>query len=291
MELRLLQYFLAIAREETILKAAESLHITQPTLSRQMKELEDYLGKPLFIRGSRKISLTEEGIILRQRAEEIISLVEKTENEIMLLDEEISGDVYIGSGETIGMQIIAKAIKKCQDAYPHIQFHLYSGNEQDVVDRLEKGLLDFGLVIQPANIYKYNYLTLPYKDIWGIYVTATHPLALHNKITSYDLSPYPLICSTQELKYKQFENWAQQEFKHYHISSTYNLIYNASLLAKENNAIIIGLKDLINHESFKFIPLFPQLEAGLDVIWKKYKVLSKPAQYFLNELKKQIKSS
>ncbi|MBS7125512.1 MAG: LysR family transcriptional regulator, partial [Coprobacillus sp.] len=165
MEFRLLQYFLAIAREETILKAAESLNVTQPTLSRQMKELEDHLGKQLFIRGNRKITLTEEGILLRQRAEEIVSLVEKTESEIMLFDETLSGEVCIGSGETLGIEIICKAIQRVQEDYPHIKFHLFSGNEQDVTDRLEKGLIDFGMIIEPANIYKYNHLSLPYQDL------------------------------------------------------------------------------------------------------------------------------
>ena len=178
MEFRLLQYFLAIAREETILKAAESLNVTQPTLSRQMKELEDHLGKQLFIRGNRKITLTEEGILLRQRAEEIVSLVEKTESEIMLFDETLSGEVCIGSGETLGIEIVCKAIQRVQEDYPRIQFHLFSGNEQDVTDRLEKGLIDFGMIIEPANIYKYNHLSLPYQDLWGIYIKKDHPLAL-----------------------------------------------------------------------------------------------------------------
>ena len=152
MEFRVLQYFLAIAREETISKAAESLHITQPTLSRQMKGLEEQLGKQLFIRGNRKINLTEEGILLRQRAEEIISLVEKTESEIMHSDTTISGDIYIGSGETEGMRILAKVIDTCHKEYPKIKFHLYSGNSQDVVEKIENGLIDFGVLIEPADI-------------------------------------------------------------------------------------------------------------------------------------------
>ena len=152
MEFRVLQYFLAIARKETISKAAESLHITQPTLSRQMKELEEQLGKQLFIRGNRKINLTEEGILLRQRAEEIISLVEKTESEIMHSDTTISGDIYIGSGETEGMQILAKVIDTCHKEYPKIKSHLYSGNSQNVVEKIENGLIDFGVLIEPADI-------------------------------------------------------------------------------------------------------------------------------------------
>ena len=234
MEFRLLQYFLAIAREETILKAAESLNVTQPTLSRQMKELEDHLGKQLFIRGNRKITLTEEGILLRQRAEEIVSLVEKTESEIMLFDETLSGEVCIGSGETLGIEIICKAIQR-------------------------------------VHIYKYNHLSLPYQDLWGIYIKKDHPLALKETIAPQDLMNVPLLCSSQELKYKQIENWANSYFSKYHIIATYNLIYNASILC--------------------FRPLEPQITSSLAFIWKKYRVLSKPAQYFLKVLEEEIKKA
>lgn len=292
MEFRLLQYFLAIAREETILKAAESLNVTQPTLSRQMKELEDHLGKQLFIRGNRKITLTEEGILLRQRAEEIVSLVEKTESEIMLFDETLSGDVSIGSGETLGIELICKAIEKTQEDYPRIQFHLFSGNEQDVCDRLEKGLIDFGLVIEPASTYKYNHLALPYQDLWGIYVKKDHPLALKETITPQDLINVPLLCSSQELKYKQIENWAGSSFSKYNIIATYNLIYNASILTKASNGAVISLKNLIDtsgQNALCFIPLEPQIKSSLVFIWKKYRVLSKPAQYFLKVLEETIK--
>lgn len=294
MEFRLLQYFLAIAREETILKAAESLNVTQPTLSRQMKELEDHLGKQLFIRGNRKITLTEEGILLRQRAEEIVSLVEKTESEIMLFDKTLSGEVCIGSGETLGIEIICKAIQRVQEDYPRIQFHLFSGNEQDVTDRLEKGLIDFGMIIEPANIYKYNHLSLPYQDLWGIYIKKDHPLALKETIAPQDLMNVPLLCSSQELKYKQIENWANSYFSKYHIIATYNLIYNASILTKECNGAVISLKNLIdtsNESSLCFRPLEPQITSSLAFIWKKYRVLSKPAQYFLKVLEEEIKKA
>lgn len=294
MEFRLLQYFLAIAREETILKAAESLNVTQPTLSRQMKELEDHLQKQLFIRGNRKITLTEEGILLRQRAEEIVSLVEKTESEIMLFDETLSGEVCIGSGETLGIEIICKAIQRVQEDYPRIQFHLFSGNEQDVTDRLEKGLIDFGAIIEPANIYKYNHLSLPYQDLWGIYIKKEHPLALKKSITPQDLIDVPLLCSSQELKYKQIENWANSYFSKYHIIATYNLIYNASILTKECNGAVISLKNLIdtsNESSLCFRPLEPQITSSLAFIWKKYRVLSKTAQYFLKVLEEEIKKA
>ena len=152
MELRVLEYFLAIAREETISKAAEFLHITQPTLSRQMKDLEDELGKSLFIRGNRKITLTKDGMLLRKRAEEIVSLVEKTEAEMLADDSDLSGDIFIGSGETDSMRLIAKVMHKIKRDHPHLKFHLYSGNAEDVTDRLDKGLIDFGILIEPADV-------------------------------------------------------------------------------------------------------------------------------------------
>ena len=151
MELRVLRYFLAVAREESISGAAEALHVTQPTLSRQMMELEEELGKTLFLRGKRKISLTEEGMFLRKRAQEIVTLVEKTESEFSAAEETISGDVYIGGGETDAMRLIARAAHRLQSAYPHIAYHLFSGNADDVTERLDKGLVDFGIFIEPAD--------------------------------------------------------------------------------------------------------------------------------------------
>ena len=259
-----------------------------------MKELEDHLGKQLFIRGNRKITLTEEGILLRQRAEEIVSLVEKTESEIMLFDETLSGEVCIGSGETLGIEIICKAIQRVQEDYPRIQFHLFSGNEQDVTDCLEKGLIDFGMIIEPANIYKYNHLSLPYQDLWGIYIKKDHPLALKESITPQDLIDVPLLCSSQELKYKQIENWANSYFSKYPIIATYNLIYNASILTKECNGAVISLKNLIDtssENSLCFRPLEPQITSSLAFIWKKYRVLSKTAHYFLKVLEEEIKKA
>lgn len=291
MELRLLKYFLAITREESILKAAESLHVTQPTLSRQMKELEDYLGKQLFIRGNRKITLTDEGYLLKQRAEEILKLVQKTENDIKVVDEIINGEIYIGSGETIGMKIISKAIHRCQEEYPHIKFHLYSGNEEEITDRLDKCLLDFGLVIHPANIYKYHYLNLPHEDIWGIYIRKDHPLASKKTITPKDLLTVPLLRSVQEKQYQLIETWSKKTCLKYDTLATYNLVYNASILAKECNCAVISLKNLLNTSGdscLRFIPLEPTLTSRLSVIWKKDKAISKAAQCFLKILDEQI---
>ena len=294
MEFRVLQYFLAIAREETISKAAESLHITQPPLSRQMKGLEEQLGKQLFIRGNRKINLTEEGILLRQRAEEIISLVEKTESEIMHSDTTISGDIYIGSGETEGMRILAKVIDTCHKEYPKIKFHLYSGNSQDVVEKIENGLIDFGVLIEPADISKYDFIKLPVKDKWGVLMRKDSPIASLKSITADTLKKLPLICSSQEIVKNEISGWLNDDYNKLNIVATYNLIYNASLLVEEGSGYALGLDKLINtsgNSKLCFIPLEPKLEVGLTLIWKKYHLFSKAASYFLNQLRKEINKS
>lgn len=294
MEFRVLQYFLAIAREETISKAAESLHITQPTLSRQMKGLEEQLGKQLFIRGNRKINLTEEGILLRQRAEEIISLVEKTESEIIHSDTTISGDIYIGSGETEGMRILAKVIDTCHKEYPKIKFHLYSGNSQDVVEKIENGLIDFGVLIEPADISKYDFIKIPVKDKWGVLMRKDSPIASLKSITADTLKKLPLICSSQEIVKNEISGWLNDDYNKLNIVATYNLIYNASLLVEEGSGYALGLDKLINtsgNSKLCFIPLEPKLEVGLTLIWKKYHLFSKAASYFLNQLRKEINKS
>jgi DNA-binding transcriptional LysR family regulator len=291
MEFRVLQYFLAIAREETISGAAEHLHMTQPTLSRQMKELEDELGKQLFIRGNRKITLTEDGMFLRNRAEEIVNLVEKTESDIMRSDISISGDVYIGGGETKGMRLIAKVIQKCQQEYPDIKFHLYSGNAQDVADRIEKGLLDFGIFVEPADVSKYDFLKLPDKDIWGLLMRKDSPLASLKAITADHLKNIPLICSHQKLVRNEISGWMNSDFNQLNIVATYNLIYNASLVVEEGNIYALTLDKLINttgESPLCFRPLEPQLEVGLTLAWKKYQIFSRAVEQFLKTLRREL---
>ncbi|RBN42787.1 LysR family transcriptional regulator, partial [Priestia megaterium] len=178
MEIRVLRYFLAVAREGNITRAADVLHVTQPTLSRQLKDLEQELGKKLFIRSSHSVFLTDEGMLLRNRAEEIVNMVDKLEAEFSSMKETIGGDVYIGGGETEAMKHIARVAKDVQVRYPNIRYHLYSGNEEDITERLDKGLLDFGILIQPADISKYNYLNMPAKDVWGVVMRKDSPLAL-----------------------------------------------------------------------------------------------------------------
>lgn len=283
MELRVLQYFLAIAREESISKAAEYLHVTQPTLSRQIKDLEEELGTVLFERGSRKITLTDDGMLLRKRAEEIIGLVNKTESDIISGKSSLDGDVYIGCGETEGMRYIARAIKKVQDIHPEMKFHLHSGNAEDITERLEKGLIDFGVLIGINDLSKYNYIKFPVKDISGVLMKKDSPLANYDQITAKDLIGLPLIVSAQGLDKQQIPEYLIKD-ERYHIVATYNLIYNASLMVKEGIGYALGLDKLINTDCTSdlcFKPLEPKAEADIIFVWKKYQHFSKSAQYFL----------
>lgn len=290
MEIRVLQYFLAIAREESISGAAEYLHITQPTLSRQMKDLEDEFGKQLFIRGNRKITLTDDGMLLRKRAEEIINLVEKTEIEMNSSDSQLNGDIYIGGGETEGIQLITKIIKEMQIEHPQVKFHLYSGNAEDVSDRLDKGLIDFGLVIKPANIYKYDYIDLPASDVWGVLMRKDSPLAQLDKITANDIKHLPVICSRQALSENETKQWFGKDYDNLNIVSTYNLLYNASIMVQEGIGYAITIDKLINtsgNSPLCFRPLEPKSEVGLAFVWKKYQIFSKAAQHFLTMIQKE----
>ena len=213
MDIRVLQYFLAVAREASITKAAQSLNMTQPPLSRQLKELEEELGKQLFIRGNRRVTLTEEGMILRKRAEEMVELMEKTKAEVSSSGENISGEIYIGGGETEGIRLIAKAAEKIQRKHPGISYHLFSGNADDVTERLDRGLLDFGILIEPADIKKYDFIRLPTKDRWGLLMRRDHPLAEKSGIQPEDLQGLPLIASRQSLAHNELSGWLGKQYE------------------------------------------------------------------------------
>lgn len=291
MELRVLNYFLAIAREQSIVHAAEALHLSQPTLSTQIKNLEEELGKQLFIRGTRgtrKVTLTEEGMILRKRAEEILDLVKRTENEITLNDDIIVGDVYIGTGETDGVRLMAKAAKKLQEHYPGIRYHIYSGNASHVMEQLDKGLIDFGIIFGDVDLTKYNSLDTTYSDQWGVLMRKDSELAEKETISPKDLRNTPLILSQQEARGGTLTQWLGREVGELNITATYNLIFNASLLVDEGLGYAIGYDKIINttgDSSLCFRPLSPQLESRLQIIWKKYQLFSKPAGKYLEVLK------
>lgn len=291
MDIRVLQYFLAVARESSITKAAESLNMTQPPLSRQLKELEDELGKQLLIRGNRKVTLTEEGMILRKRAEEMVELMEKTKSEIISSGENISGAIYIGGGETEGMRLIAKVAEKIQKKHPDISYHLFSGNADDVTERLDQGLLDFSVLIEPADIKKYDFIKLPARDRWGLLMRRDHPLATKQAIKPENLQGIPLIASRQSLAHNELSGWLGKQYESLHIVSTYNLLYNASLMVEENVGCALCLDNIIpkyENSPLCFRPLEPQITVGLDIVWKKYQVFTKPATLFLNMLQEEI---
>lgn len=296
MELRVLQYFLAIAREQSIVRAAESLHLSQPTLSTQIKNMEEELGKQLLIRGtkgSRKVTLTEEGMILRKRAEEILDLVQKTESEVTCSNNIVMGDIYIGTGETDGVRLIAKAAKSLQISCPGIHYHISSGNSTFVMERLDKGLLDFGIVFGQVDLTKYNALKIPVKDVWGVLMQKDSSLAAKEAVSPEDLWDKPLIISQQENKGGMLTQWLKRQVSELNVVATYNLLFNASLLVDEGVGYAIGFDKIINttgNSNLCFRPLIPRLEEEMSLIWKKYQLFSKPAEKFIGEFQEYLSS-
>ena len=290
MELRVLQYFLAVAREQNISAAAQSLHLTQPTLSRQLRELEEELGKQLMIRGNRKITLTEDGMLLRKRAEEILELVGRTEQEIMRSDDTVSGDIYIGTGETDGVRQIARTAHRLQKGCPGIRFHIVSGDAVDVCERLDKGLLDFGVLLGDMDKTRYHYMELPMRDTWGVLMRRDSPLAHRETVSPQDLWDKPLILSRQVDNKSGLYRWLRKEPTELRTVATYNLIYNATLMVDEGMGYAFTLDKLVNTNgrNLCFRPLSPRLELGMYLVWKKSQLFSKAAELFLERLQAEL---
>ena len=287
MELRVLQYFLAVAREENISGAAEFLHLSQPTLSRQLKDLEDELGKQLFIRGNRKITLTEEGMILRKRAEEITELVKKAEDEITSSDDTLAGNITIGAGETDGNRFLIQAMNAIQQNYPLVRFHIISGDKEMITEAIDRGLIDFGIVFGNIDTAKYDSIPIDYKDTWGVLMQRDAELAKKEFITAEDLMDKPLIISRQAFQNSELKNFFHMEQDKLNIAATYSLLFNGSLMVDEGLGYAICFDKLVNvsgNSNLCFRPLEPKIEAHMSIIWKKYQVFSKPAQKFLQKL-------
>lgn len=291
MDIRVLQYFLAVAREESITRAAETLRMTQPPLSRQLKDLEEEVGKQLLIRGSKKVTLTEDGMLLRKRAEEMIALMEKTKSELSSSDKNISGEIYMGSGETDAVSTIAKVAKNLQKEHPLIRYHIYSGDAEHIVERLDKGLIDFGLLVEPFDNSKYDFIRLPVKDTWGVLMRKDSPLAEKESICAEDLWDKPLIISHQTAISNEMIAWLRKDVSQLNIVATYDLLYNASRFVKMGVGYAIALDKLINtsgDSNLCFRPLYPVSEAGLCIVWKKYQVFSRAAGRFIQKLKDEF---
>ncbi|MEI0620655.1 LysR family transcriptional regulator [Brachyspira pilosicoli] len=296
MEIRVLKYFLTTIREGNITKAAKYLNLTQPNLSRQINMLERDIGHKLFERKHNNIILTPEGILLKKRAEEIINMVDKTRAEFNFTDKVIAGDIFIGAGETWAMSLVASVMKDVQNDYPHIRYNIYSGNFQDITEKLDKGLLDFGLLIDPADLSKYDYLKIPLKDTWGLAMRKDSPLSNKKNITKRDLLNIPLIISRQvietEIEDNDFSRWFSDTFDNLNITATYNLIYNALIMVSEGMGYALCLDKLIDnmyHQNICFIPLKPKLESGINIVWKKNQEFSRASKIFLDRLTNKFK--
>lgn len=291
MDIRVLEYFLAVAREESITKAAKVLSMTQPPLSRQLKELEDELGKQLFIRGNKKVTLTEEGVLLRKRAEELIELMEKTKEEIRSSEERIHGTVLIGAGESDAVSFLARTARRLQMSHPDISYHLYSGDATSITEKLDHGLIDFGLLVEPVDISKYEYLRLPAKDTWGVLMRRDSPLAVKDQILAEDLWEKPLLVSHQIYDSSELSSWFQRDIRKLHITAAYELVYNATHFVKSGCGYALSLDKLINttgESELTFRPLYPALDAGLCFVWKKHQIFSRASRLYLDTLKKDL---
>lgn len=288
MELRTLKYFLTVAHEGNMTRAAKVLFVTQPALSRQLKGLEDELGAQLFDRKSHTLELTEAGKQLARRAEEIVSLAERTAAEFSDTDPIISGDVYIGVGESYTSRFIAQVVRRVQQEHPQVRFHVRSGNSRDLGDKLDAEILDFCIFIQPADVSNYSHLPIPGSDLWGLYVRKDNPLASKTCITRVDLLAEPLICSEQTVldsfSHNAFIDWFGEDFDALNIVGTYNLSYVATLLAAEGCASLVALQKQIRVDEASdlvFLPFEPKLEVASDLAWKKHKTFSPAAEAFL----------
>ncbi|MFR1687221.1 MAG: LysR family transcriptional regulator [Massilimicrobiota timonensis] len=287
MEIRILRYFLTVAREENITKAANVLHITQPTLSRQLMQLEEELNTQLLIRGKNKITLTDAGMLLRRRAEEIIDLADKTEKEFLEADELIAGEIFVGAGEINAMHLLGDFMIKFQHHYPQIKYHLYSGNADDVKQKVNQGLLDIGLLTEPVDVEKYDFVRLNYQEAWGILAPKDSAIAKKDYVTPQDLQKLPLLIGHRQIVQNELAHWMGMNVQDLNIVATYDLIYNAAILVEKGLGYALCLDKIVymsNDSLVRFIPLKPAYETGAVIVWKKHQVFSLTATRFIQEI-------
>ena len=283
MEIRTLRYFLAVAREENMTRAAETLHVTQPTLSKALKALEDELGKKLFTRHSFSIKLTDEGILLRNRAEDLVSMADRIEKEFISLDDITGGDLYFGLAESFQICYLARAIHTFKQTYPGLRYHITSGDTEQVMEKLDKGLLDFVVLAETPDDSKYESLIFPDADVWGLVMPEDDPLAKKKAIRVDDLIGLPLFCSEQSWE-KDIPGWAGAKMERLHLEGSFRLSYNASIFAKEHLGYLLTFNNLVNTSpgsGLAFRPLKPRLETRLYLVWKKYQTFSPIAERFM----------
>lgn len=289
-ETRLLQYFLAAARELNITRAAESLYIAQPTLSRQLMELEQQLGKQLFIRGKRKLTLTEEGEFLRGRAQEILDLIDNTEAAFRTEETNLSGHITIGCGETIAMDKITNILADFHHKYPDVKFHTYSGDADSILDHLDKGLVDIGLLLGPIRQEKYDYLNLHQKDVFGLLMPEDCKLACQESVNIDQLKSLPMILAEQTFSGHQELEWFGADYSVMNVVATYSLIYNATFLVEHGIGYALCLDKLVNTQgrNLTFRPIVPELSVDLYIVTKKYQTFSPAAKIFLQMVQEKL---
>lgn len=292
MELRTMRYFLAVAREENMTRAAETLHVTQPTLSKSLKSLEDELGKKLFIRHSFHIELTDEGVLLRKRAEDLVRMADKIQMEFHSLDDILGGDVYFGLAESYQIRYLAAEIRSFKNTYPDLRFHITSGDTEQVTEKIDKGVIDFAVLAEEPNKDKYHYLTFPKADVWGVVMKEDCPLAQKSAVSVEDLAGLPLFCSEQGWNC-DIPRWCRNKMDTLHLEGSFRLSYNGSLFVKEGLGYLLTFAHLIDTSAgsgLVFRPLTPTLETKLYVIWKKYQVFTPIAEKLLEKLQERFLS-
>lgn len=285
MELRILKYFLIVAREENITKAASLLHVTQPTLSRQLMQLEEELGVKLFRRSKHSIILTEDGLLLKRRAQEIISLANKAKEEFLHKEEEIAGEISIGCGETQNMSFLSEKIRLFRDLYPLVTFQIYSANADDVKERIEQGMIDIGLLTEPVDIGKYDFVRMPQKERWGVLVPKDLPIAEKSSVSAHDIIELPLIMPGRESVQHELSGWFGKRYEEVEVAAIYNLILNASNMVRHHVGIALCFDLDFQYDDLKFMPLFPALDTGAVLVWKKNQMFSSVTSRFIEFLR------
>ncbi len=291
MEIRTLRYFLAAAREENMTRAAEILHVTQPTLSKALKSLEDELGKKLFTRHSFSISLTEEGILLRERAEDLISMADRIEKEFLSLDDITGGELYFGLAESFQIRYLARELCILKEQYPGLNYHITSGDTEQVTEKLDKGLLDFAVICDTPDTKKYESLLFPETDIWGLIMPKDSPLAGKKSIRIDDLAGLPIFTSEQGWN-GDIRSWAGERFSELHLEGSFRLSYNASMFVREGLGFQLTFRNLVDvspQSSLVFRPLYPELESKLYLIWNRYQTFTPIAERLLKQIKESFR--
>lgn len=289
MELRVLKYFLVIAREENFTKAAKQLHITQPTLSRQIAQLEDELGVTLFERNNHKIVLSEDGMILKRRAQEIISLADKTKQDFLYKDEHLEGTLSIGCGEFQATKCLTDCIAAFRKEHPYVKYELYSGNTTNIKDNIERGLIDLGLMSNPIDLSKFESIEMPLQETWGILVKNNSPLANNKYIEPQDLIDIPIVSSLGEYQDTVLKDWFGSYWNQINIIAKGNLIYNGALFAQRNMGVLLGIRLNCDYQDLSFIPLKPSLHQQTSLAWKKEQFFSPTTTAFINFAKEYFK--